>query len=99
MFEHDFTDAHESHKTLILTDIHISLRQKQLTALAWVHSIYFEPENSGEEEEIQLKTSGRRYLRIKRMDVNLFKMSGTAGTSSVPLPIDHRSTIIVKDTK
>ena len=32
LFDQDYTDAHESHRTLNLNDIHINLGQKQLTA-------------------------------------------------------------------
>ena len=99
VFEHDFTDAHESHQTLSLNDIHINLGQKQSTPPGCINNINFKPDFLGKMGEIQLNVFGWRYLGTRSMDVKFSKLDIIDGTSYVELPIDHRSIINVKNAK
>ena len=63
LFEHDFTDAHESHQSLNLNDVHMSLGQKQFKAPDRTNIKIYNLISWRKVKDIQLKESWWRYLR------------------------------------
>ena len=69
LFEHDFTDAHESHQTAIFKEIYINLGLKRLTAPGFIGKITIPADFQGKVEEIQLIGSGWMCLGTQSMAV------------------------------
>ena len=89
--EHVSTVPHEFHQTLNFNDVRMNLEQEQLTIPNSISITNLKLDLLGEKEEIQLKRSGWRYLRIKSINFNLSRSGFVGGSSFDELPINHRS--------